>query len=38
MLANTGNIEISTADETDPFLGLYSNNIPYFQFQLYTQH
>ena len=23
MLANTGNIQISTAEETDPFLGLY---------------
>ena len=28
MLANTGNIQISTAEETDPFLGLYPYNIP----------
>ena len=31
MLANTGNIQISTAEETDPFLGLYPINIPFFQ-------
>ena len=30
MLANTGNIQISTAEETDPFLGLYPINIPFF--------